>query len=120
MSALIFTGGFARKACSQGRPGHSVRCMQTLQRLHLPGFSVSRFVGFGGGDAVQLVRTLPCHAMYGESGRPGRSTLHSFCVITSEVMGSDGMWRAANPLNFQLSHLSARPLLRLTNRLLYH
>jgi hypothetical protein len=26
-----FTGGFARKACSQGQPRRTVRCMQILQ-----------------------------------------------------------------------------------------
>jgi hypothetical protein len=35
------------------------------------------------------------------------------------MMGSDGMRRVANSLNFQLHRLSAGPLLQLTNRLLY-
>ena len=34
------------------------------------------------------------------------------------MMGSDGMRRVANSLNFQLYRLSAKPLLQLANRLL--
>src|SRR6266480_1592772 len=36
-----FTGGFARKACSQGQPGRTVRCMRILQRPYLQGFTLS-------------------------------------------------------------------------------
>ena len=37
-----FTGGFARKACSQGHSRHSMRCMQILQPLNLQDFILSR------------------------------------------------------------------------------
>src|SRR5881409_2515578 len=41
MSALILTGGFARKACSQGQSRRTVRRMRNLQRPYLQGFTVS-------------------------------------------------------------------------------
>src|SRR5258708_1037937 len=36
-----FTGGFARKACSQGQPRRTVRCMRILQSPCLQGFTLS-------------------------------------------------------------------------------
>src|SRR5207245_9811334 len=74
----------------------------------------------GENHSEQLLQYERFAALWALARNNRELSLRSFCVMTWEMLGSDGMRWVANTLNSLVSHLSTRPLLRLTNRLLYH